>query len=109
MQIRKKGDEIKKKSSSRDHPCQFWFNLVPGFRGEDLNVIFNQNMPNLHNRYKSAERKKSLKNTEYMFTTFSPFSVMFYLPCADHVLLLAHRELLSPLSVRRLSSVRLCS
>jgi hypothetical protein len=40
-------------------------------------------------------------------TTFSPFSVMFYLPCADHVLLLAHCELLSPLGVRRLSSVRL--
>ena len=31
-----------------------WFS---GFRGEDLNVIFYQNMPNLHNRYKSAERK----------------------------------------------------
>jgi hypothetical protein len=29
-----------------------------GFRGEDLNVIFYQNMPNLHNWYKSAERKK---------------------------------------------------
>ena len=27
------------------------------FTGEDLNVIFYQNMPNLHNRYKSAERK----------------------------------------------------
>jgi hypothetical protein len=31
-----------------------WFS---GFRGEDLNVIFYQNIPNLHNRYKSAERK----------------------------------------------------
>jgi hypothetical protein len=30
-----------------------WFS---DFR-EDLNVIFYQNMPNLHNRYKSAERK----------------------------------------------------
>jgi hypothetical protein len=28
-----------------------WFS---GFREEDLNVIFYQNMPNLHNRYKSA-------------------------------------------------------
>jgi hypothetical protein len=37
------------------------------FRGEDLNVIFNQNMPNLHNRYKSAERKISQKNLESMF------------------------------------------
>jgi hypothetical protein len=32
--------------------------------GEDLNVIFYQNMPNLHNRYISAERKISLKNPE---------------------------------------------
>jgi hypothetical protein len=31
-----------------------WFS---GFRGEDLNVIFYQNMPNLHNRYISAESK----------------------------------------------------
>jgi hypothetical protein len=31
-----------------------WFS---GFRGEDLNVIFYQNIPNLHNRHKSAERK----------------------------------------------------
>ena len=34
-----------------------WFS---GFREEDLNVIFYQNMPNLHNLYKSAERKISL-------------------------------------------------
>jgi hypothetical protein len=33
-------------------------------QGKDLNVIFYQNMPNLHNRYISAERKISLKNTE---------------------------------------------
>jgi hypothetical protein len=33
----------------------------PGFRGEDLNMIFYQNLPNLHNRYKSAERKISQK------------------------------------------------
>ena len=35
-----------------------WFS---GFTEEDLNVIFYQNMPNLHNRYKSAERKISQK------------------------------------------------
>jgi hypothetical protein len=34
-----------------------WFS---GFRGEDLNVIFYQNMSNLHNRYISAERKYML-------------------------------------------------
>jgi hypothetical protein len=33
-----------------------WFS---GFREEDLNVIFYENMPNLHNRYKSAKRKIS--------------------------------------------------
>jgi hypothetical protein len=38
-----------------------WFS---GFRGEDSNVIFYQNLPNLHNRYKSAERKISQKNPE---------------------------------------------
>jgi hypothetical protein len=40
-----------------------WFS---GFRGEDLNVIFYQIMPNLHNWHKSAERKISQKNLEYM-------------------------------------------
>jgi hypothetical protein len=41
-----------------------WFS---GFRGEDLNVIFYQNMSNLHNRYKSVERKISQKNPEYIY------------------------------------------
>ena len=40
-----------------------WFS---GFRGEDLNVIFYQNMPNLHNWNKLSERKISQKNPEYM-------------------------------------------
>jgi hypothetical protein len=40
-----------------------WFS---GFRGKDLNVIFYQNMPNLHNLYKSAERNIPQKNPEYM-------------------------------------------
>jgi hypothetical protein len=40
-----------------------WFS---GFRGEDLNVIFYQNMSNLYNRYKLVERKFSQKKTEYM-------------------------------------------
>ena len=58
----------------RDPPCQVWFNLVSGFRGEDLNVIFYQNMPNLHNRHKSAERKISLKIPEYMLNYSLPCS-----------------------------------
>ena len=51
----------------KDYPCQVWFNLFSGFRGKDLNVIFYQNMPNLHNRYKSAERKISQKSPEYIY------------------------------------------
>ena len=47
-----------------------WFR---GFRGEDLNVIFYQNIPNLHNQYKSTERKISNKNPEHMLN---------YLPCS---------------------------
>ena len=39
------------------HPARFGLIWFSGFRGEDLNVIFYQNMPNLHNRNKSAERK----------------------------------------------------
>jgi hypothetical protein len=48
-----------------------WFS---GFRGEDLNVILYQNMPNLHNRYISAERKISQKNPEYMLNYSLPCS-----------------------------------
>jgi hypothetical protein len=47
-------------------PARFGLIWFIGFRGKDLNMIFYQNMPNLHNRYKSAERKISQKNTEYM-------------------------------------------
>jgi hypothetical protein len=42
-------------------PAKFVLIWFSGFRGEDLNAIFYQNMPNLHNRYKSAERKNSQK------------------------------------------------
>jgi hypothetical protein len=53
-------------------PARFDLIWFIGFRGEDLNVIFYQNMPNLHNRYKSAERKISQKNPEYMLNYSLP-------------------------------------
>jgi hypothetical protein len=40
-------------------PARFGLIWFSGFRVEDLNVIFYQNMPNLHNRYILAERKIS--------------------------------------------------
>ena len=43
-------------------PARFGLIWFSGFRGEDLNAIFYQNMPNLHNRYILAERKISQKN-----------------------------------------------
>jgi hypothetical protein len=46
-------------------PARFGVIWFSGFRGKDLNVIFYKNMPNLHNRYKSAKRKISQKNLEY--------------------------------------------
>jgi hypothetical protein len=57
-------DTILKRDHPRTIPAKFALIWFSGFRGEDLNVIFYQNMPNLHNRYKSAERKISQKNLE---------------------------------------------
>jgi hypothetical protein len=42
-------------------PARFALIWFSGFRGEELNVIFYQNMPNLHNWYISAERKAAVK------------------------------------------------
>jgi hypothetical protein len=50
-------DTILKKDHPATIPAKFALIWFSGFRGENLNVIFYQNMPNLHNRYKSAERK----------------------------------------------------
>jgi hypothetical protein len=55
-------------------PGRFGLIWFSGFRGEDLNVIFYQNMPNLHNRYKSVERKISNKNPEHMLNYSLPCS-----------------------------------
>jgi hypothetical protein len=60
-------DIIVKGTHPRTIPARFGLIWFSGFRGKDLNVIFYQNMPNLHNRYKSAERKISQKNPEYTF------------------------------------------
>jgi hypothetical protein len=54
--------------------AKFGLIWLSGFRGEHLNVIFYQNMPNLHNRYKSAERKISNKNPEHMLNYSLPCS-----------------------------------
>jgi hypothetical protein len=51
-------DTILKGTRPRTIPARFGLTWFSGFRGKDLKVIFYQNMPNLHNRYKSAERKK---------------------------------------------------
>jgi hypothetical protein len=63
LKIEKRGDEI---LIAGTIPARFGLIWFSGFRGEDLNVIFYQNMPNLHNRYISAERKNAQKKTEFM-------------------------------------------
>jgi hypothetical protein len=65
---------ILKGTHLRTIPARFGLIWFSGCRGEDLNVIFYQNMPNLHNRYISAERKISQKNSEYMLNYCLPFS-----------------------------------
>jgi hypothetical protein len=67
-------DTILKESHPGTIPARFGLIWFRGFRGEDLNVIFYQNMPNLHNRYKSAERQMSQKNQEYMLNYSFPCS-----------------------------------
>jgi hypothetical protein len=67
-------DKIWKGTHQGAIPARFGLIWFSGFRGEDLNVIFYQNMPNLHNRYKLAERKISQKNPEYMLNYSLPCS-----------------------------------
>ena len=67
-------DTILKGTHSETIPARFGLIWFSGFRVEDLNVIFYQNMLNLHNRYKSAERKISQKKTEYMLNYSLPCS-----------------------------------
>jgi hypothetical protein len=43
-------DTILKGDHPKTIPAKFALTWFSGFRGEDLNVIFYQNMPNLHNR-----------------------------------------------------------
>jgi hypothetical protein len=59
-------DTILKRDHPRTIPAKFALIWFGGFRRNDINVIFYQNMPNLHNQNKSAERKISQKNLEYM-------------------------------------------
>jgi hypothetical protein len=67
-------DTILKGTHPRIIPARFGVIWFSGFRGKDLNVIFYQIMPNLHNQYKSAERKISQKNPEYMLNYSLPSS-----------------------------------
>jgi hypothetical protein len=67
-------DTILKWGYPRTIPTKFGLIWFSSFREEDLNVIFYQNMPNLHNRYKSAERKISQKNPDYMLNYSLPYS-----------------------------------
>ena len=60
-------DTILKWDYSKTIHARFGLIRFSDFRGNDLNVIFYQNMPNLHNRYKSAERKISQKNLRYIY------------------------------------------
>ena len=67
-------DTILKGDHPRTIPAKFALIWFSGFRGEDLNVIYYQNMSNLYNRYISIERKISQKNSDYMLNYSLPCS-----------------------------------
>jgi hypothetical protein len=52
-------DTILKGTHPGTIPAMFGLIWFSGFRGEDLNVIFYQNMPNLHNRLKEKFDRKT--------------------------------------------------
>jgi hypothetical protein len=79
-------DTILKGTHPGTIPARFSLIWFSGFRGEDLNVIFYQNLPNLHNQYKSAERKISQKNPEYMLNYSLPCSCSKKLSSFWHIL-----------------------
>jgi hypothetical protein len=51
----------------KDYPCQIWLNLVQRFQRKRFKCDLYQNMLNLHNRYKSSERKISQNRLEYIY------------------------------------------
>jgi hypothetical protein len=62
-------DTILKWDYPRTIPARFGLIWFSGFRGKDSNVIFYQNMPNLHIRYKSAERQISEEKINFCCIT----------------------------------------
>ena len=62
-------DKILKGDNPRTIPAKFGLMCFSGFRGEDLNVILNQNMPNFHNLYKLAERNRTSQKTRNICQT----------------------------------------
>jgi hypothetical protein len=58
---------ILKRDNPRTIPGKFALIWFSSFRGEDLNVIYYQNMFNLYNQYKSVERKISQKSPENIY------------------------------------------
>jgi hypothetical protein len=68
-------DTILKGTHPRIIPARFGLIWFSGFRGEDLNVIFYQNMPNLHNRHKSATKLKIEKRGDEILIVHFCFSI----------------------------------
>jgi hypothetical protein len=60
------------KGPPNDHPSQICFNLVQRFQRRRFKCDLLSKYAYLHNRYKSAERKISQKNLEYMLNYSLP-------------------------------------
>jgi hypothetical protein len=68
--------QILKRTDPGTIPVGFGLIWFSGFRGEDLNVIFYQNMPNLHNRYKSEPLCQLQPNFGEMVLGWPPSKIM---------------------------------
>jgi hypothetical protein len=83
-------------------PTRFGLIWLSGFRGEDLNVICYQNMPNLHNRYTSALPILELLSflAHLAFRPCKLLPSLFVRPSTFHILIFSS-ETTGPISAER--------
>jgi hypothetical protein len=64
-------------------PAKFGLIWFSGFRGEDLNVIFYENMPNLHNRYIQKPLGQLQPNFGGMVLGWPPSKMCLVIPTSN--------------------------
>jgi hypothetical protein len=73
-------ETILKGTHPRTIPARFSVIWFSGFRGEDLNGIFYQNMPNFHNPYKSPLKLLKQPSPPFKMAAVTKNRNFFYCP-----------------------------